>query len=725
LQYKWTVPGGASDPGNVSSFSASVAGQYCVLVTDGNGCTNSACGNLVLNQGPAVSVNSATNCVGKSSTITATASGAPTLQYKWTVPNGASDPGNVSSFSASVAGQYCVLVTDGNGCTNSACGNFVLNQGPSVSVNSATNCAGKSSTIIASASGAPTLHYAWVVPNGASDPGDVASFSASVAGSYCVVVTDGNGCTNRACGALVLNQPPSVTVNSPSVCAGSATINATPSGSGPFSYAWTVPTGAGDPGNVASFSATVVGTYCVVVTDQNGCTNSSCGTLSLSTLPDCKICMKPVFEWGWKKSRHSWDGWSSKNCIVGPPKCQGSKVQLCGPAGMCSYLWNGPEQDGATTQCITVSTEGTYTLTIADCSGCSNTCDIVIHSPPPCLISGNTTICQGGQTTLCGPDKAGLTYLWNGPEDDGSTSSCITVGTPGKYTLTVSDSFGGHTTCSTYVCVKPPPTCSICIKPGWGWDAADSKKTGIRRTWYANSSSGCIVGPPKCQSTKVQLCGPSGMCSYRWDGPEQSGSQSQCITVSTQGTYHLYIADCNGCTNSCEVTVHTPPPCTITGKLNICKDGSTTLCGPDGLSYQWSGPEQSGSQSQCLTVSTPGTYYLTVSDQFGSSTCSVTVCVTAPPSYICMTTAPQCYGGKSWSCSSPDNGIKGSNYCKGTKIQLCGPTGAYSYKWSGPEQGGSTSSCIIVSTPGTYRLCVTDSNGCSSTCTLNVTCSQY
>ena len=387
---------------------------------------------------------------------------------------------------------------------------------------------------------------------------------------------------------------------------------------------------------------------------------------------------------------------------------------------MCSYYWTGPEDNGATTQCITVSTEGKYTLTIADCGGCTNTCDIEIHAPPPCLISGDLKICQGGTTELCGPDEEGLSYSWSGPEDNGSTERCITVGTPGKYTLTVTDEFGGKTTCSQYLWVKGPPDCNIWIKPYSSWDAKNSKQC-----WYASSSKGCIVGPSKCQGSKVQLCGPWGMCSYEWCGPEQNGATSQSITVSTPGTYKLKITDCSGCTNSCEVTVHTPPPCDITGKTTICKGETTQLCAPAGYSYQWSGPEQNGSTAQCITVGTPGTYYVTVSDQYGSSTCSAIVCVSAPPSYICMTTAPNCWGSKSWSCSSPDNGLKGSNNCKGTKIQLCGPSGQYSYKWSGPEQSGSTSSCIIVSTPGTYKLCVTDSKGCSSTSTVYVNCSQF
>ena len=73
---------------------------------------------------------------------------------------------------------------------------------------------------------------------------------------------------------LVITSNPMVTVNSPGICeGGDATIIATVSGgqSG-YTYVWTVPPGAGIPGNVSSFNATVAGNYSVVVTDANNCT---------------------------------------------------------------------------------------------------------------------------------------------------------------------------------------------------------------------------------------------------------------------------------------------------------------------------------------------------------------------------------------------------------------------------------------------------------------------
>ena len=65
---------------------------------------------------------------------------------------------------------------------------------------------------------------------------------------------------------IIVNPNLVVTVNNPTVCAGSsATVTATPAIPGNYSYTWTVPSTFPNPGNVASFNTTVPGTYTVVI----------------------------------------------------------------------------------------------------------------------------------------------------------------------------------------------------------------------------------------------------------------------------------------------------------------------------------------------------------------------------------------------------------------------------------------------------------------------------
>jgi gliding motility-associated-like protein len=94
-----------------------------------------------------------------------------------------------------------------------------------------------------------------------------------------VVITDTvTGCSSlSASGTVTINANPIVTVTGDTVCQGSqATITANPATSGTYSYVWTVPTGASNPGNVDTFTTAVAGTYSVVITNTTtGCVSTS------------------------------------------------------------------------------------------------------------------------------------------------------------------------------------------------------------------------------------------------------------------------------------------------------------------------------------------------------------------------------------------------------------------------------------------------------------------
>ena len=57
-------------------------------------------------------VNSPTVCMGSSATVTATSATPGTYSYAWTVPTGATPPGNVSTFATTTAGIYSVIITN-------------------------------------------------------------------------------------------------------------------------------------------------------------------------------------------------------------------------------------------------------------------------------------------------------------------------------------------------------------------------------------------------------------------------------------------------------------------------------------------------------------------------------------------------------------------------------------------------------------------------------------
>ena len=67
---------------------------------------------IIVNPVPIVTVNSSTICQGQSATVTATVGSPGSYSYSWTVPAGVPPPGNVSSFTTSVAGTYSVIISN-------------------------------------------------------------------------------------------------------------------------------------------------------------------------------------------------------------------------------------------------------------------------------------------------------------------------------------------------------------------------------------------------------------------------------------------------------------------------------------------------------------------------------------------------------------------------------------------------------------------------------------
>lgn len=191
--------------------------------------------------------------------------------------------------SSAGAGSHTISYASADGsCTGSI--NIVVYANPTVTVNSPTKCASDSAvTITATPSPTGSYNYAWTVPAGVTPPGSVASFSSSIAGVYSVIITNPTtSCTGSGSGTLTVNSNPTVTVNSPTKCASdpAVTITATPSPAGSYNYAWTVPVGATAPGNVASFTSSVAGTYSVIITNPTTtCTGSGSGILTVNANP--------------------------------------------------------------------------------------------------------------------------------------------------------------------------------------------------------------------------------------------------------------------------------------------------------------------------------------------------------------------------------------------------------------------------------------------------------
>ncbi|MBI1770297.1 MAG: SprB repeat-containing protein, partial [Bacteroidetes bacterium] len=452
--YAWT--GGAT----TASISATTSGNYFVTVTDGNGCTGvSAAKTVTVNPNPTPTITAGgatTFCSGGSVTLTSSAASA----YAWT--GGAT----TASISATTSGNYFVTVTDGNGCTGVSAATAVTinpNPTPTITAGGATTfCSGGSVTLTSSAASA----YAWT--GGATS----ASLSVLTSGNYFVTVTDGNGCTGvSAATTVTVNSNPSVALSKTDATCGNSdgTATATPSGgSGVYSYLWN------NLATTQTINNLAAGNYDVTVTDANGC--SATGTVSVNSIGGPTLSFTqtnvtcnggnngaidltvsggtPGFSYSWSNgttsedistlNAGSYDVTVSDNnsCIAttsvtitqsaaltptitaggSTTFCSGGNVTLTSNA-FSSYSWSS----GETTQGITKSASGTYTVTVTDGSGCTGTASQVVTvnpNPIPTITAGGvTTFCSGGSVTLT--SSAASAYAWTG----GATTSSISATT--------------------------------------------------------------------------------------------------------------------------------------------------------------------------------------------------------------------------------------------------------------------------------------------------------
>jgi hypothetical protein len=367
--YSWNT-GASSSSLTVSPSSTT---NYTVTGTAINGCSSSAVATVTVNSLPTMSVNSETVCIGNTAILTA--AGAPGCLWSTgeTTESISVSPGSTTS--------YTVTGTNNKGCTNSAVGTVHVNQLPNVSVTSATVCNQQSATITASGA----VSYVW---SGGETTNSITISPASTT-NYSATGTDANGCTSAAVGTVSVNQLPTITVSSATVCEGnSATLTA----GGATAYLWS--NGATTTAIAASPSATT--SYTVTGTDENGCSNSAIGSVNVNALPTAGIISNP-----------------SPATI---PAC--STIALSG-TGATTYEWNGGVTDGVA---FTPAASSNFIVKCTDANGCSNTAVVSV------TVTAASTVPLSFSNVCCGTVLNSMTQLLQLVPVEGATNYqyCLT-----------------------------------------------------------------------------------------------------------------------------------------------------------------------------------------------------------------------------------------------------------------------------------------------------------
>lgn len=356
--------------------------------------------------------------------------------YVWTAPPGAiivSGQGttNVSITYNAGSSSGNVSVTAGNGSCNTAPGTLAITVG-STAVAAPVSGGDQAQTICAG-NPVPTLTATATVPVGhtlswyttAAGGSTVSNPTLSTTGSvtyYAASLDNSTSCESaqRTAVTLTLSSVPAATITAggtTTFCQGNSVVLTANNGS---VYNWS---------NGASSQAVTInssGSYTVTIT-TSGCTSTSAPvTVTVNPLPAASITPGGPLNF-----------------------CEGGSVTLSAPAGS-AWNWN----NGASTQQITVSNTGNFSVTVTNAAGCtatsSNTAVVVSPSPQVSInASPYTRLYPGLTTTLSATVLPAGTYNYSWlrnnttiPGANASSLSGIDLDKLGDYKVTVTNSSG-------------------------------------------------------------------------------------------------------------------------------------------------------------------------------------------------------------------------------------------------------------------------------------------
>ena len=633
--YNWDTPSGPEDG---SSYIAYSSGLHTITVTDDNGCYSTDAVNVIFHPNPFTDITDPGPLCQSIPLVTLNA-----------IPPGGDFSGSIISSNGEIhpnmttPGTYTVTYTyvDLNNCEGTATESITIQPTPSaISGNNGPLCEGQSIVLDGSTNVSGTsISFHWDGPNGYSS--DVQNpTDATLGGMYILHVTV-DGCVSAADTTLVLltAMPPAEATNGGPYCAGDPIqlFGSTTASGITISYAWTGPNGYfSDIQNPND--AVDDGIYSLILTVDN-CSSAPVETEVIFSPPTDAVALNTG------------------------PYCDGDSIELIGhtnTTGMVTtYAWTGPNGYSSSDQSPKdASLPGFYQLVVNvdGCNSAGDTTAVIVNTNPQPVITGQDTFCTGFSSVLdSGPGYAG--YVW----EDASQNQTHEVFASGNFSVTVTDLNGctGDTTFAVTETASLSPVISGALE--------------------------------FCEGAGTILDAGSGYTGYLWS----TGEIGQTIEVTTEGNFGVVVTDVDGCNGSATITttIHATPVVTIGGSTTYCIGGFTVLDAGSGYSsYSWN----DNSIAQTLTVTTPGTYSVSIVDQFG---CAGSAGVTITES---TSLSPVITGNLA--------------FCENGSTVLNGGSGFATYLWS----DGSVGQTLLVDSAGLYSVSVSDGQGCTGETTVAI-----
>ena len=569
--YTWFPAVTLDNPNTATPIATpAVTTLYKVASANENGCIDTAYVTVFVNPKPeAIACEDKTICRGDSIQLIVTTH----AQYSWSPTNTLINPnsGTPIAFPMETT-TYTVTVTDENGCTDTDEVIVFVNTPPTVNAgNDVTICTNATTSL--SASGA--VNYSWSPAQGLSNP-NIANPLAnpSTTTTYTVIGTDFNGCTNIDQVTVAVIESTGISAgNDVTICEGNIVqLNAV----GGSNYVWSPSTGLNNP-NIANPIAipTVTTTYTVTGISQNGCPSVDEVVIFVNPRPDAIACEDKTI-------------------------CSGESIQLI-VTTHAQYSWSPTNTllnptSGTSTAFPTETT--TYTVTVTDENGCTDTDEVVVfvNSPNIVNLGPDVTLCGAGTVALDAGE--GIAYQWSpttGLSNPNSRNPIATVTNTTTYTVQVTNADG-------------------CI-------GTDNVTINI------NNGPNADAGPPVvlCPGGSGQLMASGGV-SYQWSpatGLSNPNIANPIVTATQVTNYRVTVTDEFGCTATDETLVTVSLPLAvdpIINNANCCGTGGSAILNVSGgfgnATFNWS---PNVSTSNTATNLAAGFYKVVISDAVGCS----------------------------------------------------------------------------------------------------------
>ncbi|PZR28447.1 MAG: hypothetical protein DI535_06090 [Citrobacter freundii] len=676
------------------NVGSSTPGTYTVTYTFTNGtCTNTATTTVTIINAPAlVTHDPAPVCSPATVDLTAsavTAGSTPGLSFNYfTDAAGTNVLANPNAVGTS--GTYYIQGSSPSGCVTTIVPVTVSILPPlvaSISYPGSPYCQGAAGSASVTQTGQGGGVYSSTSGLSINPATGAINIAASTPGTYTVTYSFGNGsCAKTTTTVFTIVATPVLIVNNPApVCApGSADLTAaaiTAGSTAGMSFAYFTDA-AGTTALSNPSAITTSGTYYIQGTVTPGCkTTIEAVAVVINPLPVATIS------------------------YAGSPFCGAgtASVTQTGQTGGSYSASGGLAIDPVTGEInLSSAAPGSYTITYSFTNGtCPNTATttITVAAPPSLLLTNPAPVCAPATVNLTAPavtagSTPGLTYTYY-TNAAGTTpvTDPTAIATSGVYYIKGTNAAGCSAIMPVQVTINPLPVASISYagSPFCTAGTANVTQTGQAGGTYS-SASGLSIDPV-------------------------TGAIN--IAASTAGTYTVTYSFTNGtCGSSTTTTVviASIPTLVITDPAAVCAPSAADLTAPavtagstPGLSFNY---YTDAAGTIALTnpnaVSVSGTYYIQgitpAGCRSGISPVNVTI-NPQPVATIVYNGSPYC-AAQTTTANVTQTGQGGGVYSSTTGLVLNATTGAID---------------LVASTPGTYTVTYSFSNGiCSNTTTASV-----